>query len=114
LAVTIDKCFMAGLAYFEGLRRIGATVIRVGAGSPAMLLGMAKRLGATAIVSVPSFLRRVNAYARQEGIDPAALGIRRLICIGEPVRDIDWGLNPLGADIAQAWQAQVQSTYGVT
>ena len=29
LAVTIDRCFMAGLAYFEGLRLLGATAARV-------------------------------------------------------------------------------------
>ncbi len=64
LAVTIDKCFMAGLAYFEGLRKLGVTAIRVGAGSPAMLLSMTQRLRPTAIVSVPSFLNRVAEYGR--------------------------------------------------
>jgi phenylacetate-CoA ligase len=114
LAVTIDKCFMAGLAYFEGLRRLGATVIRVGAGSPAMLLGMAQRLKPIAIVSVPSFLKRVAAYANQQGIDPAQSTVRKLICIGEPVRDSNWHLTVLGAQIAQDWNAKVYSTYGIT
>jgi phenylacetate-CoA ligase len=114
LAVTLDKCFMAGLAYFEGLRRIGATVIRVGAGSPAMLLGMAERLKPTAIVSVPSFLKRVAAYANQQGLDPAQSTIRKLICIGEPVRDSGFQLTDLGAHIARAFRANVYSTYGIT
>jgi phenylacetate-CoA ligase len=114
LAVTLDKCFMAGLAYFEGLRRLGATVIRVGAGSPAMLLGMAKRLGPTAIVSVPSFLKRVAAYANQQGVDPAQSTVRKLVCIGEPVRDSSWQLTALGDHIARAWDAKVYSTYGIT
>jgi phenylacetate-CoA ligase len=114
LAVTIDKCFMAGLAYFEGLRRIGATAVRVGAGSPAMLLSMADRLKATAIVSVPSFLKRVAAYASQQGIDPTKSKIRKIICIGEPVREPDWRLNSLGSHIAQAIDARLYSTYGIT
>jgi phenylacetate-CoA ligase len=114
LAVTIDKCFMAGLAYFEGLRRLGATVIRVGAGSPAMLLSMAQRLKPTAIVSVPSFLKRVASYAAQQGIDPSQSTIRKLICIGEPVRESNFQLTALGAHIAQAWNAKVYSTYGIT
>jgi phenylacetate-CoA ligase len=114
LAVTIDKCFMAGLAYFEGLRRLGVTAVRVGAGSPAMLLSMVERLKPTAIVSVPSFLKRVAAYAAQQGIDPAQSTVRKLICIGEPVREGNWSLTPLGTQIARAWDARVYSTYGVT
>ena len=114
LAVTIDKCFMAGLAYFEGLRRLGVTAVRVGAGSPAMLLSMTQRLNATAIVSVPSFLKRVAAYASQRGINLAQSTVRKLICIGEPIRESSWRLTSMGAQIAEAWDAQVYSTYGIT
>lgn len=114
LAVTIDKCFMAGLAYLLGLQKLGATPIRVGAGSPAMLLSMMERMKATAIVSVPSFLKRVAGYAKQQGIDAAGSTVRKLICIGEPVRNVDFSLTALGSDIARAWDAQVHSTYGIT
>jgi phenylacetate-CoA ligase len=114
LAVTIDKCFMAGLAYFEGLRRLGATAVRIGAGSPAMLLSMMARLKPTAIVSVPSFLKRVAAYASQQGTDPAKSTVRKLICIGEPVREPDGRLSALGDHIARVWDARVYSTYGIT
>ncbi len=114
LAVTIDKCFMAGLAYFQGLRQLGVTAVRVGAGSPAMLLSMIQRLRPTGIVSVPSFLKRVADYARQQKIDLAHSTVRKLVCIGEPIRDSDWTLSPLGAAIADAWNAQIFSTYGIT
>ncbi len=114
LAVTIDKCFMAGLAYFEGLKKLGVTAIRVGAGSPAMLLSIMQRLRPSAIVSVPSFIKRVAAYAVAQGIDPAQSTVRKLICIGEPVRDSDWNLTALGSHIATSWGAQVYSTYGIT
>jgi len=114
LAVTIDRCFMAGLAYFEGLRLLGATAVRVGAGSPAMLLSMMDRLGATTIVSVPSFLKRVAMYAQQQGIDLAQSTVKKLVCIGEPVRTAEFRLTPLGSYIAQSWGAAVYSTYGIT
>jgi len=114
LAVTIDKCFMAGLAYFEGLRKIGATIARVGAGSPAMLLSMIERLQPSAIVSVPSFLKRVADYSKQRGIDLGQSTVRKLICIGEPVRIPEGGLTPLGSHLASAWRAHVFSTYGIT
>jgi phenylacetate-CoA ligase len=114
LAVTIDRCFMAGLAYFEGLRLLGATAVRVGAGSPAMLLSMVERLGATTIVSVPSFLKRVAMYAQQQGIDLERSTVKKLVCIGEPVRTSDFQCTPLGGYIAQTWDATVYSTYGIT
>lgn len=114
LAVTIDKCFMAGLAYYEGLRQLGCTAIRVGAGSPAMLLKMTERLQPKAIVSVPSFLRRVSQFATEQGIKPADSTVRKLICIGEPVRESNWNLTALGAEISKAWNAEIYSTYGIT
>jgi phenylacetate-CoA ligase len=114
LAVTIDKCFMAGLAYLEGLKKLGVTAIRVGAGSPAMLLSMIDRLSPSAIVSVPSFIKRVASYATAQGIAPAQSTVRKLICIGEPVRESGWTLTALGSHIARAWDARVFSTYGVT
>jgi phenylacetate-CoA ligase len=114
LAVTIDKCFMAGLAYFEGLRKLGVTAVRVGAGSPAMLLSMTQRLRPTAIVSVPSFLKRIAAYAEHQGVDLSKLTVRKLICIGESVRDVQWKPTPMGSHLEQVWGAQIYSTYGVT
>jgi phenylacetate-CoA ligase len=114
LAVTLDKCFMAGLAYFQGLRQLGAMAIRIGAGSPAMLLSLIQRLRPTAIVSVPSFLKRVADYAAQQKVSLASSTVRKLICIGEPIRGSDWILTPLGKFITAAWNAQAYSTYGVT
>ena len=114
LAVTMDKCFMAGLAYFEGLKRIGAAAVRVGAGSPAMLLSMIERLRPTAIISVPSFIKRVASYATERQIDLTKAAVGKLICIGEPVRGADFSLTPLGEHIAGAWNAAVFSTYGIT
>jgi phenylacetate-CoA ligase len=114
LAVTIDKCFMAGLAYFEGLRRLGAASVRVGAGSPAMMLSMIQRLNPTAIVSVPTFLNRVAEYAAQHGVDLSECSVQKLICIGEPVRNGDFTLTPLAEKLSAVWGAQIFSTYGIT
>jgi phenylacetate-CoA ligase len=79
-----------------------------------MLLNMMQRLGATAIISVPSFLKRVGEFAREQSIDLPSAGIRRLICIGEPIRDMDWKLSPPGAQINADWNASLYSTYGIT
>jgi len=114
LAVTLDRCFMAGLAYFLGLKARGCAVVRVGPSAPAMPLDMIQRARATAIVGVPSFLRLVAARAAESGLNLAGLGVRKAVCIGEPVRHEDFTLNASGAAIENAWGARVFSTYGVT
>jgi len=114
LAVTMDRCFIAGLAYFEGLRRIGATVVRVGCASPMMALSMMEKLDATAIVSVPSFLKKIADHAAEKNLDLTKSSVKKLVCIGEPVRTRTFELTPLGRQITQSWGAQIYSTYGVT
>ena len=114
VGVTMDRCFMAGLAYYEGLRRIGAMSVRAGSGSPGLMIDMIERVGATAIVSVPGFLMRVANYATSHDIDLRSLGVERLICIGEAVRFADLTPTPVAERLETAWGAKVFSTYGAT
>ena len=111
LTCTMDRCFVAGLAYFLGIRAIGAAAIRNGHGSLSSHLGIIASLRPTALVGVPSFLRKLGRFLREQGIDPAAAGVRKLVCIGEPVRDRDLRPTPLGQDLKRIWAADVHSTY---
>lgn len=114
VAVALDRCFMAGLAYWLGLREIGCGIVRTGAASPMLVLEMIQRVQPTAIVAVPSFLRLVADKAREIGLELRNSSVRRAICIGEPIRDRALALNSSGAAIESAWGAKVFSTYGVT
>jgi phenylacetate-CoA ligase len=114
VAVAMDRCFLAGLAYTLGLRRLGCAAARVGPSSPLLVLEMIDRVQPTAIVAVPSFLRLVADKARETGFDLEHRTVTKAICIGEPVRDRDFALNGSGRDIEAAWGAKVYSTYGVT
>lgn len=114
LMVTMDKRFMAGLAYFMGLRKLGAGVIRVGNGSPGLQLDSVQRFSPTAVVAVPSFLVRLLAFAKKEGIDLNNSSIKKAICIGEPIRDSNFELNALGRAITEQWNIQLFSTYAST
>src|SRR5579863_3517091 len=64
VAVAMDRCFIAGLAYWLGLRELGCSVARVGPSSPLLVLEMIERVKPTAIVAVPSFLRVIAEKAR--------------------------------------------------
>ncbi|MEI7731122.1 MAG: AMP-binding protein [Verrucomicrobiota bacterium] len=114
LAVTLDRCFMAGMAYFLGLRQLGCAVVRVGPATPVMHLDILRRVSATAIVGVPSFLGLLAEKAAEENFGLASLGVRKAVCIGEPVRHEDFSVNRLGQAIETGWNARVFSTYGVT
>lgn len=114
LAVTLDRCFIAGLAYFMGLRLLGCGIVRAGSATPRLSLEMLQRVRVTAIVGVPSSLLLLAEKAAETGLDPARLGVRKLICIGEAIRQQDFSLNRAGALLAQRWHARVYSTYGNT
>ncbi len=114
IAAAIDRCFMAGLAYFLGLNRLGALAIRGGSSSIPALAELVRSQRPTAIVGVPSLLVSVAARLAADGIAPIDLGVDRLICIGEPVRDADLALSALGRRLAEMWGGQVYGTYAST
>ena len=114
LAVAMDRCFIAGMAYYLGLRRLGCAVVRVGPATPAMHLDMIRRVQPTTIVSVPSFLSHLADKAAEAKFDLAAAGIRKAVCIGEAVRENDFSLNRAGLAVEKSWGAKVFSTFGVT
>lgn len=114
VAAAVDRCFMAGLAYFLGLTRLGATVIRGGSSSVSLLVELIRNCRPTALVGVPSLLLAVGERLREEGAYPASLGISRMVCIGEPIRRQDLGLSPLGERLAELWKCALFGTYAST
>ncbi|HVU26417.1 MAG TPA: AMP-binding protein [Verrucomicrobiae bacterium] len=114
VAVALDRCFIAGLAYSLGLRELGCAVVRVGPSSPMLVLEMIERVQPTAIVAVPSFLRAIAEKANEVKFDLKHCPVKKAICIGEPIRDVNFRLNTSGAAIEKNWGAKVFSTYGVT
>jgi phenylacetate-CoA ligase len=114
VAVALDRCFIAGLAYWQGLSELGCTVLRVGASSSMLVLEMIERIQPTAIVAVPSFLRVIADKARETKFNLKNCSVKKVVCIGEPIRDGTFALNASGRMIESAWGAKVYSTYGVT
>ena len=111
LTCTMDRCFIAGLAYFLGIRALGAAAIRNGHGTLASHLEIIKMIQPTVLVGVPSFLRKLAVYLEDHGVNPAQTSVRKLVCIGEPVRGADMAMLKLGNDLQAFWKADVYSTY---
>lgn len=114
LMTTLDKRFMAGLAYFLGIRRLGASVIRVGNGIPELQWDTIKRIKPDTIMCVPSFILRLIEYAEENGIDYRNSSIRRIIGIGEGLREQNFELNMLGRRIKEKWDVELYATYSST
>ncbi|HXD78719.1 MAG TPA: AMP-binding protein [Puia sp.] len=114
LMLTLDRQFMAGIAYYSGIRRLGAGVIRVGPGVPALQWETIRRLRPTVLVAVPSFLLKLIAHAKESQIDLGHTSVRSAICIGENIRQADLSLNILGRKIREAWDIRLYSTYAST
>lgn len=114
LTTTIDRRFMAGLAYFLGARKLGAGIVRVGSGLPALQWDTIKRVSPTALIAVPSFIFKLIEYAKKNGIDYQNSSIKKAICIGESLRNPDFSLNTLGQKITDLWDIELYSTYAST
>ena len=114
LMTTIDRRFMAGLAYFLGIRMMGSSVVRVGNGIPELQWDTIRRIHPNTIIAVPSFILKIIEYAEAKGIDYKASSITKAVCIGEPLRNNDLSLNTLGRRITGKWPITLYSTYAST
>ncbi|QCX01489.1 phenylacetate--CoA ligase [Aggregatimonas sangjinii] len=114
LTTTMDRRFMAGLAYFLGIRKLGAGIIRVGAGIPELQWDTILKFKPTYLIVVPSFLLKLIQYAKTNSIDLTDSGIKGAICIGESLRNQDFSMNVLAKKITQDWDIELYSTYAST
>lgn len=114
LMLTLDKQFMAGLAYHEGIRRLGAAAVRIGPGLPALQWQTILNLKSTVLVGVASFIIKLVEYAKQNGIAYKSSSVRTIVCIGENIRTENLELNVLGKRIKDLWDVTLISTYAST
>jgi phenylacetate-CoA ligase len=114
LMTTIDRRFMAGLAYWMGARKMGAGMIRVGPGAPFLQWESIQRFSPTVLIAIPSFIPRLIDYAEANGIEYKSSSVKSIICIGEPIRNADFSFNELGKRITSQWDVKLFSTYAST
>ncbi|PKD17170.1 phenylacetate--CoA ligase [Salegentibacter salinarum] len=114
ITTTLDRRFMAGMAYFLGLRKLGAGIIRTGSGLPGLQWESIERFKPEFLVAVPSFLLKLIDFAIQNGIDYKNSSVKAAVCIGEPLRNPDFSLNSLGRRIKELWDIDLFSTYAST
>ena len=114
LTVTLDRCFIAGLAYYSGVTLLGASAIRSGPGQPARQWQIIEKLAPRVIVGVPTFLKEVGRWGINNGIDVARGSVDTIVTIGEPARKPDYSPTALGKELQEMWGAKLFSSYGAT
>ena len=114
MITTIDKRFMAGLAYFLGLRKMGASVVRMGPGIPELQWDSILRYKPKYLITVPSFLLKMIDYAEKHGLDYKNSSVYGAICIGEGLKNQDFTDNILSKKIKEKWDIKLFSTYAST
>ncbi len=114
LTTTVDRRFMAGLAYVLGARKLGAGMVRVGPGIPELQWKTIREVAPTALIVVPFFLLKLIEFAEANHLDFQHSSVKKAICIGEPIRDHHFKLNALGKRITEKWDIDLFSTYAST
>lgn len=114
LMTTIDRRFVAGLAYFLGLRKLGAGSIRIGAGTPQLQWDSILENQPKYLIAVPSFLLKIIEYAEANDIDYQGSSVQAVVCIGEALRNQDLSDSILAEKIKAKWNIQLYSTYAST
>jgi phenylacetate-CoA ligase len=114
LMTTIDRRFLAGLAYFLGARKLSAGIIRVGAGIPELQWDSILKFKPSYLIAVPSFLLKLIEYAENNGITVNSSSVKGVICIGEPLKNQDFSDNVLSLKIKEKWDIELYSTYAST
>lgn len=109
LTCTIDRCFIAGLAYYSGVVKMGGAAIRNGLNSLESHAEIVASQRPDAIVGVPSFLVKLGSFLADNGVD--ASSVRTLVCIGESLRNADLELTPLGRRLDEYFPGRAHSTY---
>jgi len=114
MAVTSDRCFMAGLAYMTGLHKLRATLLRVGPGSLPMHFEMFRKMRPDTLIAVPSFVLKMIEFSEENNLKEI-ISIRKIICIGENIRNSDFTFNSLALKILEYLpHVKLFSTYAST
>lgn len=115
LATALDGSFVAGLAYYMGIERIGASIVRAGSKNMNVQREILLKFPITTIIGVPSNLIKLWKYCKKEGMTNQKAKINKLILIGESIRNRDFTLNELGKRMSSCYpNATLYSTYANT
>lgn len=114
ICVSLDRLFIAGMAYYRGLTHLGVNTARVGVLPLDMQKYFLELLRPTVLVGVPSFLKKLARELATLGFDKSKSCVSKIFCIGESIRSQDLNLNAAAKSLEEFFNAKVFSTYANT
>jgi len=114
ILVSLDRLFIAGMAYYRGCTLLGVNTARIGVLPFDMQQHYIELLKPTVIVGVPSFLLKLAKELNKKGFDTRGSSIQKIFAIGEALRNQDMELNSVGKALEELYNAKVFSTYAST
>jgi phenylacetate-CoA ligase len=102
--------YTGGMSDHAAMEATGATVVPVGLGQSSRLLELWGELHPTAIFSTLTYPLYLAETAREQGLEPPALGLRKLIVTGEPGGQ----LSATRRRLTELWGAPVGDSYGLS
>jgi phenylacetate-CoA ligase len=114
ILVSLDRLFMAGVAYYRGLSLLGANTMRVGVLPLEMQKYYLDFFKPLVLVGVPSFLKKLARELNDMKFDTRTCSVKKLVCIGESLKTTSMESNSLASSLEQLWNAEVYSSYAST
>ncbi len=102
--------YTGGMSDHAAIEETGATVVPVGLGQSARLLEFWPQLRPTALFSTITYPVYLAETARERGIEPRSLGLKKLLVTGEPGGQIASTRRRL----EELWGARVGDSYGLS
>jgi phenylacetate-CoA ligase len=102
--------YTGGMSDHAAMEATGATVVPVGLGQSARLLELWPALHPTALFSTLTYPLYLAETAREHGVEPRSLGLRKLLVTGEPGGQIAATRRRL----EELWGARVGDSYGLS
>ena len=100
--------FVAGMGGMAAYERIGCLCIPTGIGEARRQIATIREYGTTAMSCTPSFILYLAEVAREEGINPADLTLRKILIGGEP----GGAIPETRRRVERAWNAKCFDGYG--
>jgi phenylacetate-CoA ligase len=114
ILVSLDRLFIAGIAYYRGLSLLGANTMRIGVLPVEMQKYYLDFFKPVVLVGVPSFLKKLAKELTDLKFDTRACSVKKLVCIGESLKTASMEPNSLAVALENLWDAEVYSSYATT
>jgi phenylacetate-CoA ligase len=114
LFIDMNRWSLAGIGCYRGFSHLGANTGRAGEDAPDMCRQYLDAFKPTVLAGAPSFLRRLAIELEKSEYAFNESGIRKLVCVGESIKNSDMALNTTGKRLEEIWGALTYDNYTIT